>query len=133
MEPELNLYNRYWPIWTYQTQHPPAKFVFDDDDRRGMAIDSLVSAGCILSGAKVKRSIIFFASTIGSRSQVKDSVILPKVAIGDNCRITRAIIDKGCVIEDGMVIGENLEEDAKKFHVTTEMLGQDLYKPGESD
>ncbi|HEY5734433.1 MAG TPA: glucose-1-phosphate adenylyltransferase [Gammaproteobacteria bacterium] len=141
VEPELNLYNRYWPIWTYQTQHPPAKFVFDDDDRRGMAIDSLVSAGCILSGAKVKRSIIFFASTIGSRSQVKDSVILPKVAIGDNCRITRAIIDKGCVIEDGMVIGENLEEDAKKFHVTSkgivlvtpEMLGQDLYKPGESD
>lgn len=141
VEPELNLYNRYWPIWTYQTQHPPAKFVFDDDDRRGMAIDSLVSAGCILSGAKVKRSIIFFATTIGSRSQVKDSVILPKVAIGDNCRITRAIIDKGCVIEDGMVIGENLEEDAKKFYVTNkgvvlitpEMLGQDLYKPSESD
>ena len=107
----------------------------------GESIDSLISAGCIISGDRVKRSIIFFATTIGSRSHVKDSVILPKVTIGENCRITRAIIDKGCVIDDGMVIGEDPDEDAKKFHVTQkgivlvtpEMLGQDLYTPGESD
>jgi len=135
IEPELNLYDRSWPIWTYQTQHPPAKFIFDDDDRRGVAIDSLISAGCIISGAQVKRSIVFFASTIGSRSQIKDSVILPKVAIGDNCRITKAIIDKGCVIPDGTVIGEDPEEDHKRFHVTAKgvvlvtpvMLGQHLF------
>ncbi|MCW8964759.1 MAG: glucose-1-phosphate adenylyltransferase [Gammaproteobacteria bacterium] len=137
IEPELNLYDRYWPIWTYQTQHPPAKFIFDDEGRRGAAIDSLVSAGCILSGASVKRSIIFFSSTIGSYSSVRDSVILPKVFIGQHCRIKNTIIDKGCVIEDHMVIGEDLEEDKKRFHVTRkgivlvtpEMLGQNLFDP----
>jgi len=135
VEPELNLYSREWPIWTYQTQHPPAKFIFDDDDARGQAIDSLVSGGCIISGARVKRSIIFFATEIERGSIVKDSVILPKVSIGENCRITRAVIDKACAIPDGMVIGEDLDEDSKRFHVTDtgivlvtpEMLGQHLY------
>lgn len=135
VEPELNLYARDWPIWTYQTQHPPAKFVFDDDDVRGQAIDSMVSGGCILSGALVKRSVIFFATEIERGSVIKDSVILPKVSIGENCRITRAVIDKACIIEDGMVIGEDLELDKKRFHVTEsgivlvtpEMLGQHLY------
>ena len=135
VEPELNLYSREWPIWTYQTQHPPAKFIFDDDDARGQAIDSLVSGGCIISGARVKRSIIFFATEIERGSIVKDSVILPKVSIGENCRITRAVIDKACAIPDGMVIGEDLDEDKKRFHVTDsgivlvtpEMLGQHLY------
>jgi glucose-1-phosphate adenylyltransferase len=135
VEPELNLYSRDWPIWTYQTQHPPAKFIFDDDDCRGQAIDSLVSGGCILSGALVKRSAIFFATEIEQGTVVKDSVILPKVSIGKNCRITRAIIDKACRIEDGMVIGEDIELDRKRFHVTKngivlvtpEMLDQHLY------
>jgi glucose-1-phosphate adenylyltransferase len=135
VEPELNLYNRDWPIWTYQPQYPPAKFIFDDEGRRGEAIDSLIAGGCILSGARVKRSVLFFATTVESFSLVKDSVILPKVSIGSRCRITRAIIDKGCVIEDGTVIGEDPVEDAKRFHVTREgivlvtpaMLGQNLY------
>jgi glucose-1-phosphate adenylyltransferase len=135
VEPELNLYSRAWPIWTYQTQHPPAKFIFDDEIARGQAIDSLVSGGCIISGARVKRSVIFFATEIDRGSNVKDSVILPKVNIGENCRITRAIIDKACVIPDNTVIGENLEEDKKRFHVTEKgivlvtphMLGQNLY------
>jgi len=135
IEPELNLYNRDWPIWTYQTQHPPAKFVFDDEGRRGEAIDSLISGGCIISGARVKRSVISFATTIDSYSLVKDSVVLPKVHIGQNCRITKCIIDKASVIPDGTVIGENLEEDSKNYHVTPEgivlvtpqMLGQHLY------
>lgn len=132
VEPELNLYNRAWTIWTYQTQNPPAKFVFDEDGRRGEAIDSLVSAGCILSGAKVKRSVVSFAVTIESHSFIKDSVILPKVTIGKNCRITRAIIDKETEIPDGTIIGEDIEEDRKRFHVseegivlvTPEMIGQ---------
>lgn len=135
VEPELNLYDRNWPIWTYQTQHPPAKFVFDDKDRRGSAIDSLVSGGCIISGARVKRSVVSFATTIESRSIVKDCVLLPKVNIGKNCRITKAIIDKGCVIPDNTVIGEDLEKDRERFYVTEEgivlvtpsMLGQHLY------
>jgi len=118
VEPELNLYSRDWPIWTYQTQHPPAKFVFDDDDARGEAIDSLVAGGCILSGARVKRSVIFFATEIERGSVIKDSVILPKVNIGENCRISRTVIDKACIIPDNTVIGENLQQDKKRFHVT---------------
>ena len=133
--PELNLYDRNWPIWTYQPQYPPAKFIFDDDGRRGSAIDSLIAGGCILSGAMVKRSVLFFATTVESSSIVQDSVILPKVSIGSNCRISRAIIDKGTSIPDGTIIGEDLVEDAKRFHVTPEgivlvtsaMLGQNLY------
>jgi len=135
VDPELNLYDRDWPIWTYQTQHPPAKFIFDDEGRRGEAIDSLVSGGCIISGARVKRSIIFFATHIKSYSIIKDSVILPKVAIGQNCRIQNTVIDKGCFIPDGTVIGEDPVEDAKRFFVsdggitlvTPEMLGQSLF------
>ena len=135
IEPELNLYDKDWPIWTYQTQSPPAKFIFDDEGRRGEAIDSLVSGGCIISGARVKRSVISSGTTIDSYSLVKDSVILPKVLIGRNCRITKAIIDKSCVIPDGTIIGEDLEEDRKKYHVSPEgivlvtpgMLNQDLF------
>ena len=135
IDPPLDLYSRQWPIWTYQTQYPPAKFIFDDDDRRGEAIDSLISAGCILSGARVKRSVVSFASKINSYSHIKDSVILPKVSIGRGCKISRAIIDKGCMIEEGTVIGENIEDDRKRFYVTEsglvlvtpDMLGQDLY------
>jgi glucose-1-phosphate adenylyltransferase len=141
IEPELNLYNRDWPIWTYQPQYPPAKFIFDDEGRRGEAIDSLIAGGCILSGARVKRSVLFFATTVENYSLIKDSVILPKVSIGRNCRISRAIIDKGTVIPDGMVIGEDPVEDAKRFHVTPEgivlvtsaMLGQNLYARLQND
>lgn len=132
VEPELNLYDRSWTIWTYQTQNPPAKFVFDEEGRRGEAIDSLVSAGCIISGARVKRSVISFNTIIESRSSVKDSVILPKVRIGKNCRITRAIIDKETEIPDDTIIGEDIEADKARFHVspeglvlvTPEMIGQ---------
>jgi glucose-1-phosphate adenylyltransferase len=141
VEPELNLYNRDWPIWTYQPQFPPAKFIFDDEGRRGQAIDSLIAGGCILSGARVKRSVLFFATTVESHSLIKDSVILPKVTVGRDCRITRAIIDKGCVIPDGTVIGEDLIEDGKRFRVTKEgivlvtsaMLGQNLYAKLQND
>lgn len=134
--PELNLYDRGWPIWTYQAQMPPAKFTFDDEGRRGEAIDSMISAGCIISGARIKRSVISSGCRVHSYSSIKDSVLLPRVEVGCNCRIQKAVIDKGCIIPDGTVIGENLEEDVKRFYVeeasgivlvTPEMLGQQLH------
>ncbi|MCB1736581.1 MAG: glucose-1-phosphate adenylyltransferase, partial [Gammaproteobacteria bacterium] len=93
--PELNLYDDDWPIWTYQEQLPPAKFIFDDDDRRGTAVDSMVSGGCIISGAKVEHSLLFSNVKVHSYSHVKDSVVLPDVEIGENCRIRNAVLDKG--------------------------------------
>lgn len=136
IDPELNLYDRNWPIWTYQTQHPPAKFVFDDKGRRGEAIDSMVAGGVIISGARVKRSIIFFGTHVHSYAHVKDSVILPKVSIGRNCTILRTVIDKGCFIPENTEIGVDHDEDRRRgFHVTEkgvvmvtpEMLGQNLF------
>jgi glucose-1-phosphate adenylyltransferase len=132
--PELNLYDETWPIWTYQEQLPPAKFIFDDDDRRGMAVDSMVSGGCIISGATVRNSLLFSNVRIKSYSTVEDSVILPGVEIGRNCHITKAVIDRGCNIPEGMIIGADPEADAKRFYVseggvtlvTAEMLGQVL-------
>ncbi|AOU97985.1 glucose-1-phosphate adenylyltransferase [Acidihalobacter yilgarnensis] len=129
--PELNLYDQDWPIWTYQEQLPPAKFVFDDDDRRGMAVDSMVSGGCIISGALVRHSLLFSNVAVDSYALIEDSVILPDVHVGKNCRIKRAVVDKGCHVPDGMVIGENIEQDARRFHVspggvvlvTSDMLG----------
>ena len=117
VEPELDLYDRDWPIWTYQSQMPSAKFIFDDESRRGEAIDSLVSAGCVLSGARVKRSVIFSGCYFHSYSLIKDSIILPNVDIARNCRITKAVIDKGVKIPEGTIIGENLQEDARRFYV----------------
>ncbi len=128
IEPELNLYERNWPIWTYQTQSPPAKFAFDDEGRRGQAIDSLVAGGCIISGAKIKRSVIFFNTQIETGSYVKESVILPKVRIGKNCLLQRCIVDKGTVIPDGFQIGVDHEEDRQRFLVTDE--GIVLVTPG---
>lgn len=133
--PELNLYNEEWPIWTYQAQMPPAKFAFDDAGRRGEAIDSLVSAGCILSGARVKRSVISTGTFIHSYATIKDSVVLPHVEIGRNCRIRNAIIDKACIVPPNTIVGEDLDEDRKRFYVdekgivlvTPEMLGQQLH------
>jgi len=133
--PELNMYQTDWPVWTYQEQLPPAKFVFDDDDRRGMAVDSMVSGGCIISGAKLKHSLLFSNVCVESYSYVRDSVLLPDVNIGRRCRIKKAVIDKGCRVPDGTIIGEDRAEDEKRFHVTDngvvlvvpEMLGQQLH------
>lgn len=117
--PQLNLYDAKWPIWTYQEQLPPAKFVFDDDDRRGMAVDSIVSGGCIISGAKVKRSVLFDEVRVCSYSSVKDSVLLPDVVVLKNCNIQNAIIDRGCIIPEGTFIGHSREHDiARGFRVS---------------
>lgn len=133
--PELNLYDSDWPIWTYQEQLPPAKFVFDDDDRRGMAVDSMVSGGCIISGALVRHSLLFSNVQVHSGSVVENAVVLPDVDIGRHSRISKAVIDRGCVIPPETVIGEDPEQDAERFYVspegvvlvTPEMLGQELH------
>ncbi len=116
--PELDLYDQDWPIWTYQEQQPPAKFVFDNEGRRGMAIDSLVSGGDIISGGTVRRSMLFSNVRVHSYSVVEDSVILPKVDIGEGAKVRKAVIDKNCKIPPGMVIGYDLEEDRKRFYVS---------------
>jgi glucose-1-phosphate adenylyltransferase len=133
--PELNLYDDQWPIWTYQEQLPPAKFIFDDDDRRGMATDSMVSGGCLISGATVRHSLLFSNVRVNSFSLLQDVVALPNVRIGRKCRVTKAIIDKNCDLPDGTVIGEDPEADAERFYVspngvvlvTPEMLGQEIH------
>ena len=132
--PQLNLYDQTWPIWTYQEQLPPAKFVFDDENRRGMAVDSLVSGGCIISGSSVKRSLLSNNVRIHSYSTIRDAVILPNVEIGRNCRLKKVIIDRDCKIPPGTVIGYDHARDAKQFYVSpngivlvsSEMLGKSL-------
>lgn len=133
--PDLNLYDDKWPIWTYQEQLPPAKFVFDDDDRRGSAVDSMVSGGCIISGATVRRSVLFSDVRVNAYSEISDSVILPKVDIGRYVKLNKVVVDKGCRIPDGMEVGFNREKDAERFYVsdagvtliTPEMLGQYIH------
>ncbi|MBF0266653.1 MAG: glucose-1-phosphate adenylyltransferase, partial [Gammaproteobacteria bacterium] len=130
--PELNLYDDKWPIWTHQEQLPPAKFIFNDDDRRGMAVDSMVSGGCIVSGAVINHSLLFSNVHVSEGTRVDASVVMPEVHIGKNCQISHAIIDKGCKIKDGTKIGIDAKKDKKRFHVspngiilvTPEMLGQ---------
>ena len=118
VRPELNLYDEDWPIWTYQEQLPPAKFILDEDGRRGMAVNSMVSGGCIVSGALVKQSLLFSNVKINERSSLNYAVVLPNVTVGKKCKITRAVIDEDCDIPDGTVIGEDLEKDAEKYFVT---------------
>jgi glucose-1-phosphate adenylyltransferase len=130
--PQLNLYDKAWPVWTYQEQNPPAKFVFDDPDRRGAAVDSIVSGGCIVSGSTVKRSLLFTNVRVHNHCRIEDSVILPGCEIGPDAVVKNAILDKHCRIPEGMRIGIDLEEDRARFHVTDkgrvlvvpEMLGQ---------
>ena len=136
LQPELNMYDKNWPIWTEQEQLAPAKFVFDDEQRRGMAVDSLVSGGCLITGSTVRHSVLFSNVRVHSFSIVEDSVILPDVEIRRNCRIKKCVIDKGTVIPEGTVIGEDHEDDARRFHisengvvlVTPEMMGQNLHR-----
>jgi glucose-1-phosphate adenylyltransferase len=120
VSPELNLYDRDWPIWTYQAQLPPAKFILDDVERRGEAINSMVSGGCIVSGALVRESILFSNVRVSERSEVDRSIILPDVEIGRDCRIVKTIIDEDAVVPDGMTIGIDPDHDRKRFYVTRE-------------
>jgi len=134
--PELNLYDVEWPIWTYQEQLPPAKFVFDDDGRRGMAVDTMVSGGCIVSGATVRRSLLFSNVRVENYARVEDSVVLPEVEIGARAVLKRAIVDRRCRIPEGLVVGLDPVEDRKRFYVTEhgvtlvtpDMLGQRVHQ-----
>ncbi len=132
-KPAFNLYDASWPIWTYQSQLPPAKFLFDDDDRRGMAVDSTVSGGCIVSGAKLRKSLLFSNVRVDSYTDIEESILLPGVTVGEHCKIRKAIIDRGCHVPDGSEIGVDHEQDkAKGYRVTAKgvvlvtrgMLGQ---------
>jgi glucose-1-phosphate adenylyltransferase len=118
VKPELNIYDEDWPIWTYQVQQPPAKFILDEDGRRGAAINSMVSGGCIISGAVVRESLLFSNVRVEERTSIQRSMILPNVAIGSGCTITRAIVDEGCEVPEGTAIGVDREADARRFHVT---------------
>jgi glucose-1-phosphate adenylyltransferase len=118
VKPELNIYDQDWPIWTYQVQQPPAKFILDEDGRRGMAINSMVSGGCIISGAVVRESLLFTNVRIDERSSIQRSVILPHVEIGRGCVICGAILDEGCEVPDGMSIGVDRAADESRFFVT---------------
>lgn len=133
--PELNLYDDAWPIRGLQRQLPPAKFVFDDDARRGMAIDSLVASGCIVSGATVRRSVLFSKARVGDGSDIEDSLLLPDVTVGRDVVLRRVIVDKRCMLPDGIRIGLQPDEDRRRFTVTDrgvtlvtpEMLGQSTH------
>ncbi len=133
--PDLNVYDENWPIWTHQEQLPPAKFIFDEKERCGHAIDSIVSGGCIISGATIRRSALFSNVYVNSYSTIEDSVILPNVNIGRNVDLRRAIVEKHSIIPDGLVVGHDREADSKRFHVTEngvtlitpEMFGQQVH------
>jgi len=134
--PELNLYDREWPIWTYQEQLPPAKFIFDDDDRRGMATDSLVADGTIISGATVRRAVLFPGVRVNSYACIEDSVLLPEVQVGRHAVLKRCVIDKQTIIPEGLRVGLDADEDRRRFYVspggitlvTPEMLGQPVLR-----
>ena len=120
VSPQLNLYNYDWPVLTNQGNLPPAKTVFDDDDRRGQNVDSYVCAGCITSGGTVRRSIIGPRGMVHSYSLVEDSILFENVTIGRGARIKRAIIDKNLVIPEGAIIGYDHEQDIRNGHTVTE-------------
>ncbi|GAP37939.1 glucose-1-phosphate adenylyltransferase [Piscinibacter sakaiensis] len=116
--PPLDLYDRNWPIWTYSELTPPAKFVHDEDGRRGSAVASLVSGGCIVSGGTLWRSLLFTGVSTHSFSQVKEAVILPYANVGRGARLSRVVIDRGVQIPPGLVVGEDPEADARRFRRT---------------
>jgi len=118
--PELNLYDKDWPVWTYQEQLPPAKFVPDDTCRHGETSNVLVSGGCIVSGSDIHNAVLFSNVRVHSCCSIRDAVILPSCEIGAGSRLSKVVIDRGCVIPDGMVIGEDPELDAKRFHRTSQ-------------
>jgi glucose-1-phosphate adenylyltransferase len=116
--PALDLYDRDWPIWTYAEITPPAKFVHDDPDRRGQAVNSLVSGGCIVSGATLCRSLLFTGVHVHSYAHIENAVILPYVDVGRSARLMNVIIDRGVRIPEGLVIGEEPERDTQRFRRT---------------
>ncbi len=116
--PSLDLYDKDWPIWTYSEVTPPAKFVHDLEGRRGLAVQSLVSGGCIVSGSSIKRTMLFTDVRVNSFSTLEDAVVLPRVLIGRNSSLKKVVIDSDVIIPEGMVVGEDGQADAKRFRRT---------------
>ncbi len=116
--PDLDLWDRTWPVWTYSESVPPAKFIHDEKDRRGMAISSMVSGGCIISGTEVRNSLLFTQVHTNSYAVLEQAVVLPYVTVNRHARLRRVVIDRGVVIPEGLVVGEDPVEDAKWFRVT---------------
>ncbi|WP_368344185.1 glucose-1-phosphate adenylyltransferase [Pelagovum sp. HNIBRBA483] len=127
--PELNLWDPEWPIWTYSESVPPAKFIHDEKDRRGMAISSMVSGGCIISGTEVRNSLLFTEVHTNSYAVLDHAVVLPYVTVNRRARLRKVVIDRGVIIPEGLVVGEDPDEDAKWFRVTekgTTLITQDM-------
>lgn len=127
--PELDLWDRSWPIWTYAESVPPAKFIHDESDRRGIAISSMVSGGCIISGTEVRKSLLFTNVHTNSYAVLDQAVVLPDVVVHRSARLRKVVIDRGVVIPEGLVVGEDPVEDAKWFRVTekgTTLITQDM-------
>jgi glucose-1-phosphate adenylyltransferase len=118
VRPGLDLYDREWPIWTYAEITPPAKFVHDEIGRRGEAVSSLVSGGCIISGAQLRRTLLFTGVHVHSYALVEDAVILPDADIGARARLRNVIVEKGVRIPPGLVVGEDADDDARRFRRT---------------
>ena len=116
--PDLDLYERSWPIWTHAEVTPPAKFVHDEDGRRGEAVSSLVSGGCIVSGARVRHSLLSTGAHLHSYASLHGAVVLPNVSVGRGARLTNVIVDRGVAIPDGLVVGEDPVSDAARFRRT---------------
>jgi glucose-1-phosphate adenylyltransferase len=116
--PDLDLYDKDWPIWTYSELTPPAKFVHDDKGRRGMAVSSLVSGGCIVSGGELHGTLLFTGVHVHSWTRLEQCVVLPEVDIGRHARLTKVVIDRGVKIPEGLVVGEDPELDARRFRRT---------------
>ncbi len=116
--PELNLWDKDWPIWTYAEGVPPAKFIHDEKDRRGMAISSMVSGGCVISGTEVRNSLLFTNVHTNSYAVLENAVVLPDVVVNRSARLRNVVIDRGVVIPQGLVVGEDPVDDAKHFRVT---------------
>jgi glucose-1-phosphate adenylyltransferase len=133
--PDLNLYDDDWPIWSYQEQLPPAKFVFESPDRTGVALDSLVSGGCIVSGSSVRRSLLFSNVHVHSYCKIEDSVVLPDTEVHRNVTLRKCVVDRYCVLPEGLEVGVDPVQDRQRFFVTDrgvtlitpEMLGQDMH------
>nr|WP_293258387.1 hypothetical protein [Nannocystis sp.] len=131
MIPPLDLYDPNWRIWTYQEQLPPAKFVHDEDTRRGQAVNSMVSGGCIISGADIRRSLLFSNVRANSFSKLSEAVVLPDVVINRKARLSKVVIDRGVVIPEGLVVGEDPVEDARRFARTeggVTLITQDMLR-----
>jgi glucose-1-phosphate adenylyltransferase len=118
--PELNLYDRDWPIWTYQEQMPPAKFVPDASGRHGESSNVLVSGGCIVSGSDLHQAVLFSSVRVHSGCSIRQAVVLPGCEIGAHSRLSKVVLDRGCSLPEGTVIGEDAEQDARRFHRTAQ-------------